>query len=60
VTDPKTRANVFARNLEKYGDKWGPTIGYFRDKGRSWDDIIESASRPNSSLQELIRIFFRN
>ena len=60
VTDSKTRENIFARNLERYGDKWGPTIKYLRDNGKSWEDIIESAARPNSSLQELIRIFFRN
>jgi len=59
VTDAKTRENVFARNLEKYGDKWGPTIDYLRQIGKSWEDIIESAARPNSSIQELIKIFFR-
>lgn len=60
VTDAQTKANTFARNIEKYGDKWGPTVKYLKERGRSWDSIIESASRPNTSLKELIKIFFRN
>lgn len=58
VTDPKTRENAFARNMEKYGDKWGPTWQYLRSQNKSWEEIIESATRPNSSMQELIKIFF--
>ncbi|AOE49523.1 RHS repeat-associated core domain-containing protein [Kangiella sediminilitoris] len=59
LTDPKTRENAFRRNMDKYGDKWGPTIKYLRDRGKSWEEIIESSTRPNSSFQELIKIFFR-
>jgi len=58
ATDPKTRQNAFERNKRRYGDKWGPTWQYLRSQGNSWDDIIESAARPNSSLQELTKIFF--
>lgn len=58
ATDAKTRQNAFVRNMEKYGDKWGPTWQYLRRQGKSWDDIIESSARPNSSLQELTKIFF--
>ncbi|NHA06446.1 RHS repeat-associated core domain-containing protein [Mucilaginibacter sp. HC2] len=36
---------IFERNLNKYGDKWGPTIDYLRKQGKSWEDIIESALR---------------
>ena len=36
---------IYARNVEKYGDKLGPSIDWLRKKGKSWDDIIESASR---------------
>ncbi|MEM1026511.1 MAG: LamG-like jellyroll fold domain-containing protein [Planctomycetota bacterium] len=35
-----------ARNLRKYGDPLGPSIDYFRSKGRSWESIIDSASKP--------------
>jgi len=59
ATDPKTQQNAFARNLKEYGDKWGPTWQYLKKQGKSWEDIIESSARPNTSIQELIRIFFR-
>jgi filamentous hemagglutinin len=36
---------IYARNIEKYGDKLGPSIDYLRRRGKSWDDIIESATR---------------
>ena len=36
---------IYARNLSKYGDKLGPTIDWLRANGKSWEDIIESASR---------------
>ena len=37
---------IYARNLRKYGDRLGPTLEYLRNiKGKSWEDIIESASR---------------
>lgn len=36
---------IYQRNMEKYGDKLGPTIDFLRSKGKSWDDIIESATR---------------
>ena len=37
---------IYERNLNKYGDKLGPSIEYLRSKGNSWEDIIESAYRP--------------
>ena len=36
---------IHARNLEKYGDKLGPSIEWLREQGKSWDDIIESSTR---------------
>lgn len=36
---------IYARNIEKYGDKLGPTVDWLRAKGKSWEQIIESASR---------------
>lgn len=38
-------AEIHARNLERYGDKLGPSIDWLRKAGKSWDDIIESATR---------------
>ena len=31
--------------MEKYGDKLGPTIEYLRAQGKTWEQIIESATR---------------
>jgi hypothetical protein len=31
--------------MERYGDPLGPSIEWLRARGKSWDDIIESASR---------------
>ncbi len=46
LTPPDALAAIYARNLAKYGDKLGPTIDWLRAHGKSWDQIIESASRP--------------
>ena len=37
------------RNLKKYGDPLGPSITQLRVAGKSWDDIIKSATRPGGS-----------
>lgn len=46
LTPEPLRSEIYARNIEKYGDPLGPTIDWLRARGKSWDDIIESASRP--------------
>jgi hypothetical protein len=45
LTPADKQAEIHVRNLEKYGDKLGPTIDYLRGKGKTWEEIIESASR---------------
>jgi RHS repeat-associated protein len=45
LTPEELRETIYARNRAKYGDPLGPTIDYLRDKGKSWEDIIESAAR---------------
>ncbi|GIW80226.1 MAG: hypothetical protein KatS3mg105_2033 [Gemmatales bacterium] len=46
LTPPDKLAQIYARNLEKYGDKLGPTIEWLRGPGgKTWGQIIESASR---------------
>jgi RHS repeat-associated protein len=45
LTPPDLLDEIYARNLDKYGDPLGPTIPYLLERGRSWQDIIESASR---------------
>jgi hypothetical protein len=46
ITPPDMLKTIYNRNLEKYGDKLGPTIDWLREQGKSWEDIIESASKP--------------
>jgi hypothetical protein len=47
VTPKKLLEHIYDRNLKKYGDKLGPSIDYLRnEKNMSWDEIIESATRP--------------
>lgn len=42
-------SEVYARNLERYGDRLGPTIDYFVERGNSWERIIESSARPGGA-----------
>jgi RHS repeat-associated protein len=58
VTDAKTRQAAYSRNMRKYNDKWGPTWQYLRRQNKSWEEIAESAAKPNNSLSELLKIFF--
>jgi hypothetical protein len=47
-TPDPLRAQIYRRTLAVYGDPLGPTIEHLRARGRSWDDIIDSATRPGS------------
>ena len=47
ITPQKFLDEIFARNMKKGGDKWGPTVEYLRkEKGYTWKEIIESSSKP--------------
>ncbi len=47
LTPADKRAKIYARNLKKYGDKYGPSPDYLHDKkGKSWGEIIVSAATP--------------
>jgi len=46
LTPPGKLAEIYERNLKLYGDRLGPSVDWLRSEaGKSWDDIIESASR---------------
>lgn len=45
LTPDELLQTIYKRNIEKYGDKLGPTIDYLRQRGKSWEDIINSAIR---------------
>jgi hypothetical protein len=36
---------IYQRNIDKYGDKLGPSVDFLRAQGKSWEQIIESATR---------------
>nr|WP_245947936.1 DUF637 domain-containing protein [Halomonas montanilacus] len=44
-TPPEVLETINARNLQRYGDEVGPTFDYLVDKGKTSDQIIESATR---------------
>jgi hypothetical protein len=48
LTPEPWRSRIHNRTLAAYGDLIGPTIENLRARGKSWDDIIASATRPGS------------
>ncbi|SUA91054.1 Uncharacterised protein [Pandoraea pulmonicola] len=46
ISPPEFVAAVEARNVEKYGNKLGPTVEQLRQKGLSWTEIANAAARP--------------
>ena len=46
VTLIEIREVIYARNKAKYGDELGPTVEYLRARGKTLEEIIESACRP--------------
>lgn len=55
LTPPDKLEAIFERNIQKTGDKWGPTVEYFRNEGYSWEEIIEKAKKPGG--EDLRNIF---
>ena len=45
LTPAETLTEIHARNLGRYGDPLGPSIEWLRGQGRTWEQIIESATR---------------
>ena len=50
LTPEPWRSRIRTRTLAAYRDPIGPTIETLRAPGKSWDDIIDSATRPGSRL----------
>jgi hypothetical protein len=46
ITPSALLDRIYDRNLARYGDRLGPTIDWLRSHGKTWDEIIESATRP--------------
>ena len=50
LTPEPLHSRICSRTLAIYGDSTGPTIDGLRARGKSWEDIIESATRPGPRL----------
>jgi hypothetical protein len=46
LTPPDMLEQITARNVARYGDPLGPSVDWLRAQGRTWQQIIESATRP--------------
>ena len=51
-TPEPQRTRIFDRTCAVYGDPIGPSVEFLRLQGKSWEHIIESASRPGRSPLE--------
>jgi hypothetical protein len=51
-TPEPQRSRIFERTRAVYGDPLGPSVEFLRLQGRSWEQIIEAASRPGRSPLE--------
>ena len=45
LTPKSMRETIRTWNITKYGDPLGPSVSYLRGRGKSWSDIIESATQ---------------
>jgi hypothetical protein len=56
LTPEPWRSRIHIRTLAAYGDPAGPTIENLRARGKSWNDIIDSAARPGLGLRSTGRL----
>jgi RHS repeat-associated protein len=49
LTPSYLRNVIYDRNIKNYGDPLGPSIKWLRQQGKTWDQIIESASKPGGA-----------
>lgn len=58
MTPELLREYIYKINLNRYGDKLGPSFEYFTDKlGKSFQEIIDSSSKPNSDIDKFLEGF---
>jgi hypothetical protein len=48
---------IEARNLKKYGNILGPSVDWFISRGKTWEEIIESALRSNEQINSFLGVF---
>jgi hypothetical protein len=57
MTPQPLRDYIYEFNINRYGDPLGPTFEYLMKKGKSFREIIDSASSPNKKIDELLSGF---
>ena len=57
ATPQPLREYIYEINMQRYGDKLGPTYESMIKSGKSNVDIINSSSRPNSNIDNLLSGF---
>lgn len=45
LTPPDILGEIYKRSVRTYGDQQGPTLYWLRKQGKSWSQIIDSATR---------------
>ncbi|MCB0221409.1 MAG: RHS repeat-associated core domain-containing protein [Chrysiogenetes bacterium] len=58
-----TRLKIYARNIlpkrlggQGYDSIYGPSIGWLRKHGKTWEEIIETAARPNRKISAALGV----
>lgn len=49
MTPPDLLQKIYQRNIQRYGDKLGPTVDWFRAQNLSWEEIARKACRPGGA-----------
>lgn len=57
LTPEPLRDYIYEVNKTRYGDPLGPDVDYLVNQGRTYTDIIKSASRPNPDVNGLLGKF---
>lgn len=57
LTPEPLRDFIYEVNKSRYGDPLGPTIDHLVKTGKSYEDIIRSAARPNPDVNKLLGKF---
>lgn len=45
LTPEPLQTQIFDRNIRRYGDPPGPSVDWLRAQGKTWEEIIEGATR---------------
>ena len=57
ATPQPLRDYIYAVNQNRYGDPLGPTVDLLISRGKTFEQIIESSSRPNADINKLLSGF---